>query len=61
MSPPANPREEIAGLEKAIEATKKRITDYKTAEGVNVADIEFHLKNLIRQLGEAQKRAKTKV
>jgi len=45
--------ETVAGLNGAIEATKRRIAEYK-AGGVNVTDFEKHLKGLERQLESAK-------
>lgn len=49
--------EEIAGLKKAIEATRKRVEGYKSS-GADVSDLEFHLRNLEQRLEVAQKKAK---
>ena len=44
-----NPKQEVAGIRKAIGATRKRIADYRSG-GANVSDLEFHLKNLEQRL-----------
>lgn len=45
--------ETMAGLTKAIEATKRRIVEYK-AEGIDATNLEKHLKGLERQLESAK-------
>lgn len=55
--PPANPKQEVAGLKEAIEATRKRIAEYKSG-GADVSDLEFHLKSLEQHLENAQKKVK---
>ena len=43
----------VAGLTGAIEATKRRIAEYKV-EGIDIADLNKHLKGLERQLESAK-------
>ncbi len=45
--------ETVAGLAGAIEATKRRIAEYKV-EGIDIADLNKHLKGLERQLESAK-------
>lgn len=47
--PPQNPKEQAEGLSGAIEATKKRIAEYRAANA-DVSDLETHLKNLEKRL-----------
>ena len=47
--PPQNPRERVTGLEGAIDATKKRIAEYKSTNA-DVSDLEKHLQNLEKRL-----------
>jgi len=52
--PPQNPKEQAEGLSGAIEATKKRIAEYRAANA-DVSDLETHLKNLEKRLKLAKK------
>ena len=52
-----NPKQEVAGIRKAIGATRKRIADYRSG-GANVSDLEFHLRNLEQCLRVAEKKIK---
>lgn len=51
--PPQNPRERVAGLEGAIDATRKRITEYRTANA-DVSELETHLRDLEKRLKVAK-------
>ena len=52
--PPDNSREEVLGLEGAIEATKRKIEDYKESK-TDVSELEFHLRKLEQAPKEAKK------
>lgn len=55
--PSKDPKQEVGGLKQAIEATRKRIAEYKSS-GANVSNLEFHLKNLEQRLQSAQDKIK---
>lgn len=56
--PPGKSSEElIAGLQEAVEATKRRIAEHK-ANKWDFSEFEFHLKSLEQRLDKAQKKIK---
>ena len=55
--PPEDSKQEVAGLQEAIEATRKKIEEDKS-NGANISDLELHLRNLKRRLEVAQNKAK---
>lgn len=57
MPPTANPHEEIAGLQEAIEATKRKIAEHKGNKW-DASELEAHLKSLEQRLEAAQKKTK---
>jgi hypothetical protein len=52
---PDNPKEEMRGLEDAIEHTKQKIADYEKS-GADVSDLKLHLENLLNRWREAEKK-----
>ena len=58
--PPVNPHEEVAGLQEAIEATKRIIAEYE-AKKRDISGLKTHLKSLEQRLEAARlKTAKKK-
>ena len=52
---PTNPHEEMAGLQEAIEATKKRIAEHK-ANNWDTSEFDKHLESLEQRLEAAKKK-----
>lgn len=53
---PSDKNEVIAGLNQAIEATKRRINEYQRENRAGVSELEIHLKNLQAWLEREKKR-----